>query len=98
MDTHCNVYVILKTFQIFKKMKKTKTLVLMFNVNFEYYIYIKFNLNYFTCFHNILEGALCNDILTTCNITTIFNIKTWKTKLSFTLAMAFIIVVVAKMF
>lgn len=54
----------------------------MLNVNFEYYIHIKFNLNYSTCFHNILEGALCKDILTTCNITTIFNTKTWKTKLS----------------
>jgi hypothetical protein len=54
----------------------------MFNVIFEYYIHIKFNLDYSTCFHNNLEGALCKDILATCNIITIFNIKTWKTKLS----------------
>lgn len=43
---------------------------------FEYYIVIRFNPNYFMCFHNILERAPCKNILRTCNIHTIFNAKT----------------------
>jgi hypothetical protein len=29
---------------------------------FEYFILIKFNSNYFTCFHNILQMASCKNI------------------------------------
>jgi len=47
---------------------------------FEISIVIKFISNYFTCLHNILKTLSFKHILKIQNISTIFYIKTWKTK------------------
>ncbi len=43
---------------------------------YAYFIFIRFNPNDSTCFHNILKRDSCKNILKTCNISTNFDVKT----------------------